>query len=99
VTHQVEIPVDTLRRAASILIDRLEAAAGPAIVLDKDMFWAIPPEHRSNVYAEPVEFTVGQLSDSLENLTRVVDDPDSATTFALAWLADLLRAVGEAVVE
>lgn len=98
-SQQIVIPVDTLRRAASILFDRLEAAAGQAISLDKDMFWAIPPEYRSNVYAVPTEFTVGQLSDSLENLTRVVDDPDSATTFALAWLADLLRAAGEAVVE
>lgn len=98
-TRQIDIPVDTLRRAAEILLDRLETAAGATVALDKDMFWAIPPEHRSNVYVAPAEFTVAQLSESLENVSRIVREPDSATSFALVWLADLLRAAGEAVIE
>lgn len=98
-TQQIDIPVETLRRAAGILLDRLEAASGGSVALDKDMFWAIPSEHRSNVYSEPTEFTVGQLSESLRNVHRIVEDPDSATAFALVWLADLMRAAGETVIE
>jgi hypothetical protein len=98
-TQQVEIPTETLRRAAEILLDRLATSSGAAVVLDKDMFWAIPAEHRANVYTEPTEFTVGQLTESLQNISRVVDDPSTATSYALVWLADLLRAAGEAVVE
>lgn len=98
-TQQIDIPVDILRRAATILLDRLEAETGASVALDKDMFWAIPPEHRSNPYVEPSEFTIGQLSESLENVSQVIEDPDSATSFGLVWLADLLRAAGEAVIE
>lgn len=96
--HQIEIPIETLRRATHILLDRLEASRGGVVALDTDMFWAIPVEDRTNVYAEPTEFTVGQLTDALEEVRRVVEDPSSATSYALVWLADLLRAAGEAVV-
>lgn len=98
-SQRIEIPVETLRRAAAILLDRLEASSGASVALDQDMFWAIPPEHRSNVYSEPTEFTVGQVTESLQSIIRIVDDPSCATSFALVWLADLLRAAGEAVVE
>lgn len=97
--NQIVVSIDTLRRAASVLLDRLEADAGAAVALDKDMFWSIPAEQRSNVYAEPTEFTIGQLGESLENVSRIVEDPAAATSYALVWLADLLRAAGEAVIE
>jgi hypothetical protein len=97
--NQIDISIETLRRAASVLLDRLESGAGATVALDKDMFWSIPAEQRSNVYAEPTEFTIGQLSESLQNVSRVVEDPSSATSYALVWLADLLRAAGEAVIE
>lgn len=97
--QQIDIPVDTLRRAAAVLLDRLEAVVGATVALDKDMFWVIPAEHRSNLYADPTEFTIGQLSDSLDTVNRIVDDPTLATSYALVWLADLLRAAGEAAIE
>lgn len=96
--EQVEIPVDTLRQAASILLDHLAAVEGPVVAIDKDMFWTISAEQRSNVYAEPSDFSVGQLSESLQNLGRIVEDPSIATSYALVWLADVARAAGEAVV-
>ncbi|MFV0460668.1 MAG: hypothetical protein ACK5MT_18070 [Actinomycetales bacterium] len=98
-SQRIEIPVETLRRSAGLLLDHLETSGGPIIALDKDMFWAIPAEHRGNVYAEPTEFTVGQVTESFQNITRIVQDPSTATSYALVWLADLLRAAGEAVVE
>lgn len=58
------------------------------------MFWAIPAEQRFNVYAEPTEFAIGQLSECPDNLGRIV-----ATSYALVWLADLLRAAGETVID
>lgn len=97
--HQVEIPVETLRRAAAILLDRLEAAEGSIVAIENDMFWVIAAEQRSNLYAEPTDFTVGQVTECLENLDRIVDNPSIATSYALVWLADVLRAAGETVVK
>ena len=97
--QQVEIPVETLRRAADLLLSHLEAIEGPVVAIEKDMFWAIPAEQRNNVYAEPTDFTVGQLTESLQRVDRIVAGSSPVTSYALVWLADILRAAGEAVVE
>jgi len=95
---RVEIPVEVLREAAQVLLEHLDAVGGPVIALEEDYYWAISPEQRTDVYVEPTEFTVGQISECLENLGRVIDDPALRTSYGLVWLADLLRAAGEAVV-
>jgi len=97
--QQVEIRVEVLRRAADLLLAHLEAVGGPVVAVDKDMFWAIPAEQRNNVYAEPTDFTVGQLTESLQSIGRIVEGSSTASSYALVWLADVLRAAGEAVVE
>ncbi len=94
----VNVPVETLRRAATILLQHLGDMEGPVITLDSDFYWSIPEEQRMNVFVEPTEFTIGQVSECLDNVGRIVDDPSLSTSFGLVWLADLLRAVGEAVV-
>jgi len=95
--EHVQIPVALLRRASALLLDHLERVEGDAVLLDQDYFWAIAPEQLYEVYAEPTAFTVGQLSECLENLQRVVEDPSRSTSFALVWLADLLRSAGQTV--
>lgn len=97
--QQVQISVEVLRNAADRLLSHLQAVEGPVISFDRDMFWAIPAEQRNNVYAEPTDFTVGQLTESLQNLEPIVEGSSPASSYALVWLADLLRAAGEAVVE
>lgn len=41
--EHVQIPVETLRRAADVLLTHLESVEGPVISLAEDLFWAIPP--------------------------------------------------------
>ena len=91
------IPVDTLRRAASTLLDHVEGLHGPVVNVGTDMFWVIDPAERDNVYSTPTNFSIGQLSEALRNVTDVCDDPERAISYALVWLSDLLRATGEAV--
>jgi len=47
------------------------------------------------VYAQ---LTIGQLTESLDNVERMVSDPDATLAYGLVWLSDVLRAVGEKVV-
>jgi hypothetical protein len=95
---QVRVPVALLRRASEVLLDHLESVEGDVILIDKDYFWAIVPEQLYNAYAEPSTFTIGQLSECVENLERQVEDPSQSISFALVWLADLLRSAGQTVV-
>ncbi|NTW40619.1 MAG: hypothetical protein HGA44_12155 [Cellulomonadaceae bacterium] len=92
------VPVALLRRASDLLLNHLESVAGESVVVDADFFWSIGPEQTFDAFVEPSSFTVGQLSECLEHLERIVDDPSRATSFALVWLSDLLRGAGQAVI-
>ena len=98
-TKEIVVPVDTLRRATEVLLDRLEDVAGTEVVIQQDMFWSIQPEQRFDLYVEPTEFTIGQLSESLDHVRRILEEPDLAISFGLVWLADLLRVAGETVIQ
>jgi hypothetical protein len=88
--------VDELRTICAQLLTHLESVVDNAVPLRWDMFWAIPTGERYNGTHEPTTFTVGQLSESWKRL-RALDD-STVTSYALVWLADVLRAIGETVV-
>lgn len=92
----LEIDVADLKRLSDLLLRHLEEVEGKRIKLDKDFFWAIAPAERFDVYREPTSFTVGQLTESWSNLRDL--DESSALAYALVWLADILRTIGEEVV-
>ncbi|WHP16205.1 hypothetical protein [Cellulomonas sp. ES6] len=96
-SERVRVSVDLLRRASEILLDHLESVEGDVVLLERDLFWAIAPEQIHDAYTEPSTFTIGQLSACVENLEQIVEDPARSTSFALAWLADLLRSAGYVV--
>lgn len=97
-TERIRVPLVLLRQASEILLGHLENVEGGEVLLDKDFFWAIPQEQLYNLFVEPSTFTVGQLSECLTQIERVVDDPASATSYSLVWLAELLKSAGQAVV-
>lgn len=96
-SERVRVSVDLLRRASEVLLDHLETVEGDAVFLERDFYWVIAPEQLDDVYTEPSTFTIGQLSECVENLEQIAEDPAMSTSFALTWLADLLRGAGHAV--
>ena len=96
VGEPIRIEVAELRRVAMVLIDHLEAVAGPSILVEKDYFWAVDVAERYNPYAEPTTFSLGQLSECVTNLKSI--DETNAVSFALVWLSSLLAAAGEGIV-
>jgi len=97
-TERIRVPVALLRRASELLLQHLESVEGEAVLLDKDYFWEIAQEQLYDVYNEPTTFTVGQLSECLEHVEQLVEDPSRATSFALVWLAELLKSAGQTVI-
>lgn len=96
---QISVPIETLRTAATILLSRLQEIEGPEVRLDRDYFWAISPDQSYDVYNDPHDFTVGQLSECLSNIVAIVADRSRATSFALVWLGGLVKAIGQSVVQ
>ncbi|AEH09652.1 MULTISPECIES: hypothetical protein [Protofrankia] len=93
-SEHVSVPLETLTAAFALLIEHLRQEAGTEVSLDKDYFWSIPRELLYDVYAQPTDLTVGQLSESLADLQSALADPSKVTTYGLVWLADLLKAIG-----
>jgi hypothetical protein len=81
-----------------VLLQHVEDVHGSSIELDGDYFWSVPPSALFDAYNHPNELTVGQLSECLENLGSIAAEPERATSYALVWLADVLRAAGYTLV-
>ena len=87
--------VPELRRIVNALLDHLETSTGRAGVdLSHDYYWFLERSDRRDVYREPPEGTVGQISENLANLRSSVDSGD-VLGYGLVWLAEILRTVGE----
>lgn len=97
-SDQVRVPLEVLRRATQVILDQMEDSGVSELTLDKDYFWSIPPDAAYDVYNEPSNLTVGQLTECLDNLKVIVADPSRSTSFALVWLGELMRAVGQGAV-
>lgn len=97
-TESTRISLQDLRRVFDVLIQHIESTQGLTIELEVDYFWSIPPSDLYQLYKEPDELTVGQLTESLDNLKVIIEDPTRATSYGLVWLSDVIRAVGHAIV-
>ena len=91
----ISVEVALLRRAIPLILDELERAHGDRITLPNDYFWSVPTPARWDVFTEPSTFTIGQLSDIIHEMERIVDSPEVATVIDAQKLADLLAATSE----
>jgi hypothetical protein len=98
VSDQLHISVDELRRATAVLLDHLQTVEGDVVAIPDRMFWTVPADARYEVYEQPTDLTIGQVSESLEHLSSVTKIEEDALSYGLVWLADVLRAIGERTV-
>lgn len=97
-TDGLRLDTEQLRRVTLAALDHLQSTVGESVELDKDFFWSVPGEATYNVESEPMELTVGQLSESWQHLVDLDRDPSGALAFPLVWLAQILQAIGQSVV-
>jgi hypothetical protein len=88
------VEIDRLKATFLILLDHLRESRGEVIDFDVDYFWSVPPESLYDPDTTPGGLTMGQLSESWENLESIRTNPDGAINYGLVWLADVLRALG-----
>jgi len=87
-----------LRDAFDVLMRHVEESHGSTIEVDADYFWSIPPDEIYDAHDQPTELTLGQLTETLDNIRSVTADSDTAVSYALVWLGDILRATGHKLV-
>lgn len=63
-----------------------------------DFFWTLSTTDRFNIYEEPSAPTIGQISESLEWIHRMTNDPSEVVPSYLATcLGDVLMVLGRAL--
>jgi len=95
----IHIDVDLLQRASIVLFEHLKEQTGPEVLLDYDYYWSVPSDQLHDVSQEPANLTIGQLTECMEWLLKVVEQPDKALAYHLVWLGDVLKAVGQSIVK
>ena len=68
---------------ANLLFDHLESTIGPVVPIENDHFWLIDAAERREVYVEPTELFIGQVSECWSNLRKVSTDPQDALNYHL----------------
>ena len=92
--ESITVAIADLRSALSRVLDATEACLGPEVSLAVDHYWHLPVEDAFDLTSEPSRFTVGQVSDDLDEVVR--DEPDGIPEAAwhdLSHLIGVLRAL------
>ena len=90
----LQVPVDELRKVLDLLLRHVSDQAGSPLEVSHDYFWSVPPGELNNVYEQPSELTVGQVSESWANLVGMLEDDSKIVGYGLVWLSDVLRTIG-----
>ena len=94
----VHVSVEQLRQVFELLVRHVTDGSEGDLATSKDYFWSIPPSARYDLYNEPSEFTVGQVSEAWHNLQELLVDESKVLGYGFVWLADVLRALGDEAV-
>lgn len=89
-----DIDLNVLKRAFNDMIDSLALVEASRVRLNADYYWTLDPADVLDPTRSPQDPGLGQLSDCMDEIRAVVDDPERATTYHLVWLGDILRAIG-----
>lgn len=95
----MEVDVAELKLVADKLFAHLLQMGHVTVSISHDYYWAVPKETRHDPYTQPVDLTLGQLSDDILELKRIGNGTADPHSFALVWLASVIREIGEETVE
>jgi hypothetical protein len=90
--NNMKISVDEIQKITSLLLSRLKESRGDEIEVTNDYYWDISDEELYNPYEEPKNITLGQLSDDIEEIQRLVNS-DDVIMYDLKRLAVIFKAI------
>ena len=93
----MKINVAQLRTVSELLLRRLEDRGHSVVDISADYYWNIPKEQRYDREQEPKDLDMGQLSEDLCWLEKIATGEREPVGFALVWLAEILKYIGEQI--
>lgn len=84
-----------LRVALDAILCNLEENGVSEVELQDDHYWDVPQADRYGVHDQPTQLDVGQLTDDVNEVKRIVSGDAPPYGLGLIWLAAVLRRIGE----
>ena len=91
----MDINLEDILRVTTLAIKHLQDGGENVLTTDHDYFWEVLLTDRYDMNKQPVELGVGQLTDDVLQLRRVLSGEDPVSGFDLVRVASLLRLLGE----
>ncbi len=89
------VNLEELRLITEKLFDHLKDNNIKEVTLDVDYYWYIHKEFLYDPYKQPADFSIGQLSDDLNELLKILKDEPALNSYHFVWLSTILRTIGE----
>ncbi|ATL49371.1 hypothetical protein COR50_20530 [Chitinophaga caeni] len=89
----MRVNIDKLSKVIAILLSNLKNSKGNEVELRNDYYWDISSDQIYNPYDDPNEISLGQLSDDLNEVYRLLSSSDEAIPYDLKRIAEILKAL------
>jgi hypothetical protein len=87
----MKVNIDEIQKLTSLLLSKLKESKGNEIEISNDYYWDISQDEIYSPYEEPKNVTLGQLSDDLEEVQRLINSDDDAIMYDLMRLSNILK--------
>lgn len=88
----MKINIEQIKEITLLLLSKLQESKGNEIELNSDYYWAFADEEIYNPYEDPKSITLGQLSDELDEIYRLLKSDDTIA-YDLKRLSNIFRAL------
>ena len=92
-SKKIVIKISILEKAVASILSSLKEQSIESVELPVDYFWSIPPDKKFDVYTQPNDFTIGQISEDWGWLEEIAQGTKKPTMQSLVWLANVLAGV------
>lgn len=89
----MKVNINELQKITNLLLEKLQQSKGNEIELNSDYYWDIAIDEIYNPYNEPTTITLGQISDDLTEINRLLHSDDDIIPYDLKRLASVINAL------
>jgi hypothetical protein len=88
----MKVKISEIESVLTLLLTNLKEKVGNEITIDSDYYWENSPDEVYDPYKKPKDFTLGQLSDDMQELRRLTSSEDTIT-YDLNRISRILKAI------
>ncbi len=92
------VDIEELEKYILLLLFKLKSSQGNLIEMKED-YWDISSAELYNPYEEPKTISLGQLSDDINELKRLLDSEEEAIPYDLKRIGEIFKYLGQNIID